>query len=172
MSKSVEMDYFAAATIDSCDLGRWEPPTTGLANAMVFSFNPTPHCPGVSPSTSTGASSGAALTSANLAALDAGLAGRGFGRTPPSPPAPPMQYASSSDLTVLSSFGPLNDGSTLAAGTVGRAGSSSRRPGSNEDGWGYLAEQNFNIQTDNYLPSVSWVLVQDRRQLYKRFVGF
>ena len=102
---------------------------TIYANALVFSFNPKAFSQGFAMNWS-GATSGTTITPANAAASMQGWQGcqwvdSGGGGT---------TISSAGAQTVLSSFGPLNDGSTLSAGTS-LNGYTITSNGSNTDGW-------------------------------------
>ena len=102
---------------------------TIYTNALVFSFNPTAFSQGFAMNFG-GAASGTAMNKTNLAASMQGWQGcqwvnAGGGGT---------VISSSGARTVLSSFGPLNDGTTLAAGTSVN-GSLFTSTGSNTDNW-------------------------------------
>ena len=123
---------------------------TIFTNAMVFSFNPTAFSQGLALNY-TGATSGTTLTKTNLAASMQGWQGcqwinSGGGG---------MIISNTSAQTVLSSFGPLNDGSTLGAGTTVN-GAEFTSTGSNTDGWTCSLANGYATQVSLYAAPMSW----------------
>jgi len=101
----------------------------GVGNSMVFCVSPNPFIYGTALNLS-GATSGTSLTLANIAASTNGFQGgvwsnNGGGGS---------VFDSANTLTVLSGFGPLNDGTTLSAGTTVNS-MKFTSTGSNDDIW-------------------------------------
>lgn len=135
---------------------------TAIANSLVFAFNcPATLVQGFAINWN-GATSGTALSAANIQTSTQGYQGAIL----ISAGALATTFDSANPLTVLSSFGPLNDGSTLAAGTSTQWVTNTS-DGSNIGGWTFSVQGTRTAQTNYYVTPLSygiWLKIGDCSQ--------
>jgi len=142
---NVNPDGFAAA-IGSAPASWTIAGTAGAAfgNSMVFSWSPTAYKQGYAMNFS-GATSGTALSAANLSTSMQGWEGAPWIESGTAS----TLFSSAAARTVLSSFGPLNDGSTLLGGTTPN-GVQFTSSGANTDSWQITVGNGYTAQIGQY----------------------